>query len=450
MNYTEEYAQKLTTAEKAVQAIHSGDWIDYGFNAGATHDLDAALAKRIPIDDLRDLKIRTNILMETPAVYQIPDAKKYLSVYCWFYSAIDRKYTKYGFLTNVPERYSEMPRYIREEQEPADYAFLQVTPMDKHGYFNFGPSGATQMAVCDSAKHIVVEVNPKLPRCLGGFQNDIHISRVNAIVEMQNPHLRCMPEPRPATEVDKTVARQIVAQIPNGACLQLGIGAMPNTVGTLLADSDLKDLGVHTEMYVDAYVDLAERGIITCNKKTLNPGRQVFAFASGSQRMYDYLDDNPACMAAPVDYVNDVRIIAQHDNMISINNIVNIDLYGQVNGESSGIHQLSGAGGQLDYVMGAYLSKGGKSFLCCSSTFKDKKTGKVASRILPVLPKGSAVTDTRTNVQYVVTEYGMVNLKGASLWERSEKLISIAHPDFREQLIKAAEEQGIWHQSNKI
>ncbi|HCA29886.1 MAG TPA: butyryl-CoA:acetate CoA-transferase [Ruminococcaceae bacterium] len=447
MNYKEEYAQKLTTADNAVKVIKSGDWVDYGWNAGTVHDLDIALAKRA--EELSNVKVRCGILMETPEIFKVPDSKKHFSIYSWHYSAVERKLGKQCSVTLAPMRYSEVPRYYRENIEPLDVAMLQVSPMDKHGYFNFGPAASIQAAACERAKHIIVEVNEKLPRCLGGFENDIHISKVDAIVEMKEPFVRCIPPAKPATDVDKTVAKMIVQEIPNGACLQLGIGSMPNTVGSLIAESDLKDLGVHTEMYVDAFVRMAKLGKITGLNKNINKGRQVYAFASGSQELYDYLDDNPACMTAPVDYVNDVRTIAAHDKMISINNIVNMDLYGQINAESNGTRQITGAGGQLDYVLGAYLSHGGKSFICCSSTFTNKK-GELQSRILPVLHPGSIVTDTRANVQYVVTEYGMVNLKGASSWDRAEKLISIAHPKFREQLIQSAEEQGIWRQSNKI
>ena len=252
----------------------------------------------------------------------------------------------------------------------------------------------------------------------------------------------------PATDIDRKVAELIVSEIPNGACLQLGIGGMPNTVGALIADSDLKDLGVHTEMYVDAFVDIANAGKITGRCKTIDRGRQTYAFAAGTQKLYDYLNDNPQCSSVPVDYTNDVRVIAQIDNFISINNAVDIDLYGQVNAESAGIKQISGTGGQLDFVMGAYLSNGGKSFICLSSTFK-QKDGTVASRIRPTLSDGSIVTDPRSATQYVVTEYGMINPKGKSSWERAEALISIAHPDFREQLIADAEKMHIWKRSNK-
>ena len=244
----------------------------------------------------------------------------------------------------------------------------------------------------------------------------------------------------------RAVARLIVEQIPNGACLQLGIGTMPNTVGSMIAESDLKDLGVHTEMYVDAFVDMALAGKITCSRKNIDRGRQVYAFGAGTQKMYDYMDNNPALMSAPVNYTNDDRVISQIDNFISINNAVSLDLFGQVASESAGIRHISGASGQLDFVLGAYLSRGGKSFICCSSTFTDRK-GELHSRILPTLEEGTIVTDTRPNVMYVVTEYGCVNLKGLSAWERAEALISLAHPKFREELIRSAEAMHIWRRS---
>ena len=243
------------------------------------------------------------------------------------------------------------------------------------------------------------------------------------------------------------VGRLIVEQIPNGACLQLGIGGMPNTVGSMIAQSDLKDLGVHTEMYVDGFVDMAMAGKLTGRNKALDRGRQVYAFAAGTQKLYDYVDRNPAVMAAPVDYTNDVRVLAQLDNFISINNAIDMDLFGQVNAESAGLKHISGTGGQLDFVMGAYLSNGGKSFICMSSTVTGKD-GAVKSRIVPTLTPGSIATDPRSCVQYIVTEHGMINLKGLSTWERAEAIISIAAPQFREQLIQDAEKMGIWRRSN--
>jgi acyl-CoA hydrolase len=257
-----------------------------------------------------------------------------------------------------------------------------------------------------------------------------------------------MPPAKPGTDVDKAVAELVVKEIPDGACLQLGIGGMPNTIGKMIAESDLKDLGVHTEMYVDAFVDMAEKGKITGMCKPFDRGLQTFAFGAGTRKMYDYLDRNPAIKSASVDYVNHYFRVANLDNFISINNAVDMDLFGQINAESSGTKQISGAGGQLDFVLGAYGAPGGKTFLCMSSTFK-KKDGSIASRIRPTLAPGSIVTDTRPNVMYVVTEYGIKNLKGLSSWQRAEALISLAHPDFRDELIKEAEKMHIWKRSNK-
>ena len=223
---------------------------------------------------------------------------------------------------------------------------------------------------------------------------------------------------------------------------------MPNAVGSLIAESDLKDLGVHTEMYVDAFVDIARAGKINGSKKNIDRFRQAYAFGAGTKKMYDYMDENPELMSAPVDYTNDIRSISAIDNFISINNAVDLDLFGQVNAESAGVKHISGAGGQLDFVLGAYLSKGGKSFICCSSTFTTKD-GQVKSRILPTLNPGSIVTDTRANIHYLVTEYGMVNLKGLSSWQKTEAIISVAHPDFRDELIAEAEKMHIWRRSNK-
>ena len=325
---------------------------------------------------------------------------------------------------------------------------FQVTPMDEHGYFNFGPSLSHMRAVCDTAKTIILEVNENMPRCFGNTKEVIHISEVDMVVEGNNPPMGELLNPA-STEIDNAVAKLIVEEITDGACLQLGIGAMASAVGRMIAESDLKDLGVHTEMYVDSFVDIAEAGKITGAKKNIDPYKQVYAFAAGSKRLYDYLHNNPSCMSAPVDYTNAAAVIGALDNFVSINNAVDFDLYGQINAESAGIRHISGSGGQQDFVLGAYLSKGGKSFVCASSTFKSKD-GQVHSRIRPTLQTGSTVTDTKTNAHYLVTEYGKVNLKGMSSWQRAEAIIGLAHPDFRDELIKEAEKMHIWRRSNKI
>ena len=446
MDYQQMYQNKLTTAASAANVIQSGDWVDYGWCVNTPVAVDKEVAKRLP--SLENVNFRGGILMWVPEIFQIEDPAAHMTWNSWHMGGIERKAVAQGFSFYSPIRYSELPRYYRDLSCPSRVAIFQVSPMDEHGYFSFGPSASHLAACCERAEVIIVEVNENMPRCLGGFENGIHISKVDMVVEGDNPPIGEMGGGAAATDVDQAVAKLIVEEIPDGACLQLGIGGMPNAVGTMIAESDPKDLGVHTEMYVDAFVDIAKAGKITGAKKNIDRYRQTYAFGAGTKKMYDYLNDNPECMSAPVDYTNDIRSISALDNFISINNTVDIDLYGQVNAESAGIRNISGAGGQLDFVLGAYLSKGGKSFICCSSTFTNKQGEKV-SRIRPTLANGSIVTDTRANIHYFVTEYGKVNLKGLSTWQKAEAIISVAHPDFRDELIKEAESMHIWRRSNK-
>lgn len=445
MDYQAMYQQKLTTAEEAVKVVKSGDWVDYGWCTNHPIALDKALAARK--DELRDVKIRGGVTMWMPEIAKADDAGEHFTWNSWHCSGIDRKIMKKGMGFFGPMRYSELPRFYRENLT-VDVAMLQVTPMDSHGNFSFALAASHLADMLDKAKVIILEVNQNMPWVYGLTGCEINIKDVDYVVEGDNPQVAELGGGGEPTDVDKAVAELIVPQIPNGACLQLGIGGMPNTIGAMIAQSDLKDLGVHTEMYVDGFVDMAMAGKLTGKNKALDKGRQVYAFAAGTKKLYDYVNRNPDVMAAPVDYTNDVRVLAQLDNFISINNAIDMDLFGQVNAESAGLKHISGTGGQLDFVMGAYLSKGGKSFICMSSTVTGKD-GTVKSRIVPTLTPGSIATDPRSCVHYIVTEYGMVNLKGLSTWERAEALISIAHPDFREQLIQDAEKMHIWRRSNK-
>ncbi len=446
MSYQEEYKQKLVTAAQAADIIQDGDWVDYGWCASTNVAVDKELAKRMP--QMHDVKIRGGILMHVPEIFKIENPQDHFTWNSWHMGGIERKAINQGLSFYAPIKYSELPRYVLEMEDPIDVAIMQVSPMDDKGYFNLGPSNSHYYAVVERAKKVIVEINESMPVCLGNRTAYVHISDVDMIVEGDNTPIDAMPPAKPGTDVDKAVAQLVVERIPNGACLQLGIGGMPNAIGKMIAESDLKDLGIHTEMYVDAFVDMAEAGKITGAHKNIDRGLQTYAFGAGTKKMYDYLNNNPECMSASVDYVNDAKQIGALDNFISINNAVDIDLFGQVNAESAGTKNISGAGGQLDFVIGAYASKGGKSFLCMSSTFADKQ-GNLNSRIRPTLANGSIVTDTRANAMYIVTEYGIVNLKGRTTWQRAEDLISIAHPDFRDQLIAEAEKMHIWRRSNK-
>ncbi|MBQ6734395.1 MAG: butyryl-CoA:acetate CoA-transferase [Lachnospiraceae bacterium] len=447
MDYQKKYQEKLVSAEKAAELVKSGDWVDFAWTATTPKAFDKALAKRMP--ELTDIKFRGGILMHEPEIFKIDKPEEHFCWNSWHFGGLERKAAAKGLAYYAGFRYSEAPRYYYDSTDPLDVAVIMVSPMDAHGYFNFGPSCSHLRAVVETANKVVLEVNPSMPVCFGSADAYVHIDEVDYVIEGIDEPLDAFPPAGEATEVDKKVAELVVKELSDGCCLQLGIGGMPNAIGKMIAESDLKDLGVHTEMYVDAFVELSKRGKITGKHKTIDRGLQTYAFAAGTPSLYEFLDHNPECMTTNVGYVNDVRTIAQIDNFISINNAIDVDLFGQVSAESSGYTHISGAGGQLDFVLGAYLSKGGKSFMCISSTFMDKKEGKLKSRIVPTLTPGSVVTDTRANAMYIVTEHGIASMKGKTTWQRTEALIGVAHPDFRDELIAEAEKMRIWRRSNK-
>ena len=445
-DYTDMYKSKLVTPEKAVSVVKSGDWVDYNSFNGRPILLDRALAQRK--EQLYDVKVRaTCTTYGMPEIIKVDPKAKHFIYNNWHFSGLDRKLADQGVCWYMPVLYREVPSYYQKYAH-VDVAFLQVSPMDEQGFFSFSIQVSHAKAITDKAKIVIVEVNKNMPRALGGYNEAIHLSEVDFVVEGENPSLPQIPAPV-ATEEDQKIAQYIMEEIEDGSCIQLGIGAMPNVVGKMLAESDLKDLGAHTEMLVDAYVDMYESGVLTGRRKSIDPGKIVYTFALGTQRLYDFIHDNPRCAAYPVDYTNHPSTIALNDKVMSINNAVEVDLFGQVNAETSGTRQISGTGGQLDFVTGAYDSKGGKSFIALTSTYRNKN-GELISRIRPLLSVGSVVTDPRTSVEYVVTEYGKAVLKAKSGWERAEALIDIAHPNFREELIRAAEGMGIWRRSNKL
>ena len=447
MNWMEEYRQKLVSPQQAVKHIKSGDWVDYGLLCAQVRVLDVALANRK--DELTDVKIMSMLTL-SPARITESDVNGESFIWnSWHFSTLDRRLLDNGTpVYYTPMRYSELPRYIREEIEPIDVAMRQVAPMDKHGYFNFGPQNSHSKAVCDRAKIVIVEVNQNQPRCLGGYHEAVHISEVDYIVESDNHPLKELKNPAPSP-IDLKVAEYISEEIRDGACIQLGIGGMPGAVGNIIAESDLKDLGCHTEMLGDPYLKMYQAGKLTGQRKAVDRGKLTYSFALGSQELYDFIDDNPLCASYPVDYTNHTSIAALNDNLITVNNAIEVDIYGQVSSESLGSRHISGTGGQLDFVLAAYESRGGKAFICLSSCYLDKE-GKIKSRIVPMLALGSIVTSPRTVAHYIVTEYGKFSLKGKTVWQRAEGLINLAHPQFRDELIVAAQKQGIWRRTNKI
>lgn len=443
MDFKKLYDEKLITVDEAAQKVKSGDFVEIGWSMLTAYDFDQALSKRV--DELEDLDIRGGVSPLMPETV-LKGHENNIVLDSWHSSGLERKMIDEGLGFYASIRYSELPRYIRENTR-VDVGVLPVTPMDKHGNFNFGLSASHFRAIVEAAEILILEVNENIPRALGGFDNFVNIQDVDYVFEGSNYDMFTLPKASFGEEEEK-VASYVVDELVDGATLQIGIGALPSAIGSLIGKSDLKDLGVHTEMYVDSFVELSKLGKITGNKKNINPRRQTYAFAAGSQELYDYIDDNEILMAAPVDYVNDVSVCAAHDNFMSINSAMQVDLYGQVSSETVGLRHISGAGGAQDFCMGAYKSKGGKSFMTLLSSRVDSK-GVRHSNIVPTLAPGSQATVTRANTHYVVTEQGIVNLKGKSQWERTEALISIAHPDLRDDLIKQADKNGIWRKSNK-
>ncbi len=438
-----EYRRKLCTPEEAVQVVKSGDWVDYTTCLGFPTLLDAALAARR--DELTDVKLRGNLIFGPIRTVECDPTREHFYYNSWHCSAYERSLCDRGLCNYIPMVFRNVGPYYFHFLS-VNVAMMCVTPMDRHGYFNLSCSTGVAKSILDKADVVILEVNERLPKIYGGFDESVHISEVDYVVEGDHDPLPEFPPPAPTAE-DVQIARLILPHIPSGATLQLGIGGMPNTIGRMLARSDLKDLGMHTELCSDAYVDLFEAGKLTNRKKSIHAGKGMMGIAFGTRRLYDWIEENPSVIAAPLEYVNEPRVIAQLDNMVSINSCISADLYGQVCAESAGTRHISGTGGQLDYLTGASMAHGGKSFICMPSTYVDPE-GRRHSRIVPTF-QGDIVTDPRSHAYFIATEYGVVNLAGLTSWERADMLISIAHPDFRESLIQSAMRQGIWRASNR-
>jgi len=437
-NYHNEYRNKLLTAEEAAGLVKSGTWIDYGAICGFPSLIDEKLSQRT--NELKNVKIRAE-----HSHTKIPEVDPFQGHFIhnsWFLGKLERQYSNSGSCSYIPFNLSDGPRMYREWlRDEVDIIFVEVTPMNSDGYFNFGTAITRQKAACEVAKTVVVEVNEYQPWIYGSYDDAIHISQVDHIVENNEYKIPEFPI-QTITETDHLIAQQLAELIEDGATIQLGVGSIPNAVGTLLIKHGFKDLGIHTEMFTESMMDLIEAGIVTGRRKTLNPGKAVHCFVAGTRKLYDFVNQNPDLLGFPVDYTNNPYVIAQNTKQIAINNALKVDLKGQVCSESVGFRQISGTGGQLDFTRGAYLSTGGKAFICLPSTRKDGK-GKLISNIMLHLQTGDTVTVPATDTYFIVTEYGTVNLKGRSSWERARLLISIAHPDFRDTLEKAARESNL-------
>ena len=422
------------SAEEAASLVKSGMWLDYGATLCEPDVFDKALAARK--NELENVKIRTCLSMRPRAdIEQVP-VGEHFHLFSWHFSTYERRKHDIGRCNYTPLNLGEVPDYYRRFLDPVDIVILQTCPMDEGGFFNFGPTSLWQRTDVDCAKLVIVEIIHEMPYVFG-HDNGVHISEVDYIIEGDNQPCAQFPNPEPC-EIDRIVGGRIAAEIEDGSCLQIGIGGMPNAVCSLLMDSSVKDLGIHTEMLTEGIALLYRSGRVTGSRKTLDPGKVVYTFALGSLALYATINRNPHFYCRQVDYTNSPHMIMQNDKAVSINNTTQIDLQGQAASESDGHRQISGTGGQLQFVRGAYASKEGKSFMCLSSTYE--KHGERRSRIVFDLTAGNIVTTPRSDVMYVVTEYGIVNLKGKSIAERAKAIIALAHPDFREDLERQAYE----------
>lgn len=434
-----DYRSKLVTPEQAAKlAVRSGDWVDYGFGAGFPELMDRALAARR--DELTDVKIRGGLVIRPRIeVVECDPEQKAFTYYSWHIGDYERKLQSRGLCQFIPMILRSLPELYRHHIR-VDVAFVPVSRPDENGYCGLGISNYAWRTIFEQARTVVFEINEHLPRLQGvDGSHRIHLSEADYIVEGEHEPLpiRTYREP---SETDIAIARLVADEVPNGAVLSLGVGSIPFTVASMLAESDLKDLGCHTGTISDAFLTLHKAGKLTNRCKEICNGYSTWNLAMGSRELYDWLDAEPQRFyPADVDFVHSPDRISQMKHVISINGGVELDLMGQENAESAGTRQLSGIGGQLDFLEGAFRSEGGKGFICLASTHK-KKDGTLKSNIVPFISGGSTVSGPRTMIQYVATEYGIAKLSGLSLRERAQAMISIAHPDFRDELERYAKE----------
>jgi acyl-CoA hydrolase len=425
------------SAAKAAGVVKSGDWIDYGVSIGQPDVFDKALAARK--SELRDVRFRSCITVKPREVLEVDPEGEHFFWFSWHFSTYDRRKSDTGIAHYIPINLGEIPDYYLRFLDPVDVAVLKVRPRDADGFYNFGGTSLWHRAVVESARTMIVEVTDALPHTHGDHCG-VHESEVDFVIDGDNAPTAELPE-LPPSDVDRAVGRLIAGEIEDRACIQVGIGGMPNAVCSALLQSGVKDLGIHSEMLTDGMVDLVKSGQVTGARKALDPGKHTYSFALGTNRLYQAIDQNPDFHCCPVDYTNMPHNIMKNERTVAINNTTQIDLTGQAASESDGLRHISGTGGQLQFVRGAYAAPAGKSFICLSSVYERGDIRK--SRISLSLTPGNTVTVPRSDMMYVVTEYGIVNLKGQSVADRAKALISIAHPDFREDLERQARENGL-------
>ena len=414
---------KYRTADEAVKIIKSGDRVFvHGISATPVQLVEAMTRRHNELKKVEVVHLHT----EGPAPYADPEYKDSFFVNALFVGSNVRKAINDGRGDYVPVFLSEVPNLFRHNIMPLDVALIHVSPPDKHGYCSLGVSVDATVAAVQTAKYVIAQVNPNMPRTHG--DGLIHVNQINALVEVDDelPE-QIVPEP---DEAELRIGQFCAELIDDGATLQMGIGAIPNAV--LKSLTGHKNLGIHTEMFSDGVIDLVEKGVITGKKKKIHPGKIVSGFVMGTRKTYDYIDDNPAVAMLDIAYINDTAVIRRNPKVTAINSAVEVDLTGQICADSIGTYQYSGVGGQMDFIRGASLSPGGKPIIALPSV-----TRKGISRIVPHLKQGAGVVTTRAHVHYVVTEYGIANLYGKNMGQRAEELVNIAHPDHREDLSKS-------------
>ncbi|MEA4971767.1 MAG: acetyl-CoA hydrolase/transferase C-terminal domain-containing protein [Candidatus Metalachnospira sp.] len=433
MSFEEIYNTRLMTADEAVKTfVKNGDKIFIGGLSIATPILSSLLDK-IKNDEYKNISAYGNLILSDIGLNDArltPDKFRY---YSFFNGKIEREGAKYGSVTHVPLHLSHFNDYFKHVSP--DIAIVPMTPPNEQGYCNVGPAGYASAGITYSNK-IVAVINKNIPRVYGS-NHDYHVNDISGFVEFDEPV--ALAPSAPPSELENKIASYILEQIPDGACIQLGIGGTANAVGYGLKDK--KHLGIHSEMYTDSMAYLQKIGVVDNSCKSFMPRRSIGGFSMGTQETLDFIANNPKVYYTPYEYVNDIRNIAANDNMISINTSLSIDLTGQMCSESIGFRQFSGSGGQVDYIRGATLSKGGKSFIAVSSV-ANTKNGPV-SKICLSLAAGSTITTLRAEVMNIATEYGCVNLQYCDIPTRAKKLISIAHPDFRDELTFEAKKNGL-------